>query len=83
MPIFEYKCGKCKKEFEELVFGDGEDMKCPACGGKAKKLLSRCRSQMHGFGPGFGDVPNPGPNPVGGGSGGCSGCSGGDCSSCS
>lgn len=79
MPIFEYKCDKCEKVFEEIVFGDGEDMQCPTCGAKAHKLLSRCRAKMGGFGPGFADAPTPGPNPGGGG---CSGCSGGDCSSC-
>lgn len=33
MPIFEYRCGKCHKVYEELVFGDRDKkVPCPACG---------------------------------------------------
>lgn len=78
MPIYEYTCEKCGNAFEELVFGDGETMKCPSCGGQAQKQLSRCRVKMGGFGPGLADMPSSG----GAGGGKCSGCSGGDCSSC-
>ncbi len=41
MPIFEYKCNKCKKEFEKLVFaGDDKDISCPECNSSkvAKKM---------------------------------------------
>jgi len=32
MPIFEYQCDNCKKEFEKLVFaGEEGDIKCPEC----------------------------------------------------
>ena len=31
MPIYEYACPSCGKEFEELVRGD-EQPACPACG---------------------------------------------------
>ena len=32
MPIFEYHCNACDKEFEKLVFAnDKETVKCPAC----------------------------------------------------
>jgi putative FmdB family regulatory protein len=39
MPIYEYTCKKCGKEFEELVMGDKRPA-CPECGGKslAKKF---------------------------------------------
>jgi len=30
MPIFEYRCDSCGKEFEELVFG-ATKVSCPAC----------------------------------------------------
>ncbi len=30
MPIFEYKCNKCLKEFEKLVFGS-QKICCPQC----------------------------------------------------
>ncbi len=32
MPIFEYQCDHCKKEFERLVFAGEEcDIQCPGC----------------------------------------------------
>jgi putative FmdB family regulatory protein len=33
MPIFEYKCHKCKEEFEKLVFGSSSEngIQCPGC----------------------------------------------------
>jgi len=40
MPIFEYHCKRCDKDFEVLVFGE-EEVMCPTCTGKnVKKLLS-------------------------------------------
>ena len=40
MPIFEYHCMKCDKDFEVLVFGD-QKVTCPICNGtKVKKFLS-------------------------------------------
>ncbi|MEZ4455390.1 MAG: zinc ribbon domain-containing protein [Gemmatimonadales bacterium] len=33
MPIFEYRCNACGKQFEELVFADTK-VACPACQGK-------------------------------------------------
>jgi putative FmdB family regulatory protein len=40
MPIFEYHCMKCDKDFEALVFGD-QKVTCPTCKGtKVKKFLS-------------------------------------------
>ena len=42
MPIFEYRCQKCEKFFEELVSGDrNKKMPCPACGSlETEKLMS-------------------------------------------
>ncbi|MCH8285389.1 zinc ribbon domain-containing protein [candidate division KSB1 bacterium] len=34
MPMYEFKCGECGQEFEDLVFSSNyspEDIKCPAC----------------------------------------------------
>ncbi len=32
MPIFEYQCKNCKKEFEKLVFaGEESEVHCPEC----------------------------------------------------
>ena len=42
MPIFEFKCDDCGKEFERLVFSSGKDpVACPDCNcTKTRKLLS-------------------------------------------
>ncbi|MGM0568197.1 MAG: FmdB family zinc ribbon protein [Elusimicrobiota bacterium] len=43
MPIFSYKCMKCKKEFEEItgVINNESGIKCPVCESKnLKKLIS-------------------------------------------
>ena len=42
MPIFEFKCDKCGKEFERVVFvSDQDKVNCPDCGSlEARKLLS-------------------------------------------
>ncbi|MDA3789601.1 MAG: zinc ribbon domain-containing protein [Desulfobacula sp.] len=35
MPIFEYQCNQCKKEFEKLVFtGEDKNISCPECKSK-------------------------------------------------
>ncbi len=42
MPIFEFKCDNCGKEFERVVFGSDEDkVNCPDCGDlETRKLMS-------------------------------------------
>ena len=41
MPIFEYACKTCGKEFETLVRPNGNAPSCPACQGtELEKLLS-------------------------------------------
>jgi len=41
MPIYEYACLKCKKEYQEIVMSDGEEkkVKCPKCGSKRKEKI--------------------------------------------
>ena len=42
MPIYEYHCNKCEKDFECLVFGK-ERPNCPSCNSKkVNKLMSAC-----------------------------------------
>ena len=43
MPIYEYKCNRCGKEFEQLVFSSDreDDIACPSCGRKdTSRVLS-------------------------------------------
>lgn len=42
MPIFEFKCDKCGKEFERIVFAaEDKDICCPDCGcTETRKVLS-------------------------------------------
>lgn len=41
MPIFEYQCQRCGKEFEELI-RVSKQVVCPHCGSEnVKKLISR------------------------------------------
>ena len=39
MPIYEFKCPKCNKVFEELA-KQGEKVKCEKCKVRTKKLFS-------------------------------------------
>lgn len=40
MPIFQYKCPKCGKEFEELVKKYDDEVLCPDCNVKAERSYS-------------------------------------------
>lgn len=74
MPIYEYSCEKCSRDFEELVFDDTAPA-CPHCGSHAThKLMSCC---AHHGGAHQGDYA-----PTSGSGGGCAGCPGGNCASC-
>ena len=70
MPLYEFYCPQCGKEFEELCRTSVENMPCPQCAAESKRVLSsfcagrRCSD---------GGVSL---------SGGCSGCSGKNCSTC-
>jgi putative FmdB family regulatory protein len=77
MPIYEYCCHDCGKEFEELVFSERDPVRCPACGSeRARKMISSCRTRMGG------DIPSAKESAGTGGGGGCAGCGGGSCATC-
>jgi putative FmdB family regulatory protein len=44
MPIYEFKCKKCKEEFEKFVlsYSQVKQVKCPKCGGEVEKKVSAC-----------------------------------------
>lgn len=70
MPIFEYKCAKCKEKFEELVT-DQTQVMCPNCGSvEVNKLFSA-----------FGYKSGSSFKSSKSGSS-CGSCSGGSCSTC-
>lgn len=73
MPIYEYKCPDCGREFEELVIGSNPQVACPQCGGeKCDKLMSAASFRSKGA---------DGQTAASGG-GGCAGCSSSSCAGC-
>ena len=69
MPIYEYRCGGCSKEFERYVATPGGTATCPACGsGSVKRTLSVFAVKSDG---------GPVASSMSGGGGG--GCCGGGC----
>ena len=50
MPIYEYHCHGCDKDMEIIQQGQGVRRKCPECGGKLEKLVSRTSFQLKGGG---------------------------------
>lgn len=41
MPLFEYRCSSCGREFERLASAEAEVPSCPSCGSKdVKKTVS-------------------------------------------
>jgi putative FmdB family regulatory protein len=60
MPIYEYRCGKCEKQFEatQSVHARSEDTVCPFCQAQqATRLLSQFASKVVGtHKPGFSEM---------------------------
>ena len=61
MPIYEYECGNCSREFQRLVMnaGDEKNMACPNCQGQdLRRIMSRVAfhlsesARLDGFDPG-------------------------------
>lgn len=50
MPIYEYKCEKCGKEFEEWQKISEPPVDTCACGGKASRLISHSSFVLKGTG---------------------------------
>ncbi|MCA1944044.1 MAG: zinc ribbon domain-containing protein [Desulfovibrio sp.] len=83
MPIFEYRCGQCGREFEELVFKDDTAVPCPQCGGtQTEKLMSCCRFKTGPRPFPYKDQAIPAPAPGPSSRSACASCSGGSCATC-
>ena len=79
MPIYEFKCLKCKADFETLVFRSNDKVTCPHCeSDELERLMSSCAHVTGGGGGGESYAPSSGASA----SSGCASCAGGDCSSC-
>ena len=51
MPVYEYRCLKCSKEFEyQQRMSDPPMAVCEACGGELERLISRTAFQLKGSG---------------------------------
>jgi len=51
MPIYEYKCTKCKKQFEVVQkITDAPLTECSSCGGELKKLITNTSFVLKGSG---------------------------------
>jgi putative FmdB family regulatory protein len=70
MPIYEYECVKCQRDFESLVLGKDDGVRCPSChSDRVKKLMSAVAFKSSGD---FASSTSSG----------CAGCSSGSCSTC-
>lgn len=75
MPIFEYHCSECSKDFEYIVFGGKEPEACPSCNGEnVKRLMSACGFISKGGG---GETVSSSA-----GASSCAGCSTNSCAGC-
>ena len=73
MPIYEYQCEKCRKEFECIVLGSDEDISCPDCEGEnVHRLMSACSFKSSG------DYSSPAASSAPG----CASCAGKNCATC-
>ncbi len=49
MPIYEYRCESCAREFETLVLRKSEVVQCPACGSEQLSKLISAHAVGHGM----------------------------------
>jgi putative FmdB family regulatory protein len=70
MPVYEFRCKKCKTEFERLCRLSEPMPACPTCGSEVEKCFSR-----FGFSSGGKTVTSTG-------SGSCASCHSGNCNTC-
>jgi putative FmdB family regulatory protein len=60
MPVYEYKCTKCDKQFEVTQkITDNPLTECTSCGGELKKLITSTSFVLKGGGWYITDYPSP------------------------
>ena len=66
MPIYEFRCERCSREFEEMMLPtlaeslDNESPECPSCGARnTKRILSSGSFRPHGIARGKGGFDPP------------------------
>jgi putative FmdB family regulatory protein len=71
VPLYEYRCAGCGREFEALVAtaATADQERCPGCGAEARRLLSLVAAPVRGH------DGTAAPSPAGG-------CCGGACGHC-
>ena len=75
MPIYEFHCPDCGRDFEELVLSSREKINCPGCGqGRCQKLMSASTFHTKGA---------DGSTASHSAGGGCGSCHSSSCASCS
>lgn len=70
MPIYEFRCARCDREFEKLVFNSSEKIACPGC--KSKKVSRMMSAFAFSSGGKFKSTASSS----------CTGCSSTSCSTC-
>jgi len=73
MPIYEYICNQCKKNFDYLLRNPNEEIFCPHCG--SKDLKRKFSTFSFGTRDSGGEFKSSIPSK-------CSGCSASSCSGC-
>lgn len=49
MPIYEFRCQQCEKQFETLVMRSNEVIQCPNCGSESLNKLISAHAVGHGM----------------------------------
>lgn len=80
MPMYEYRCESCEKQFElRQKFSDPPATECPSCGGHVTKLISTVSFALKGGGwysEGYGTNAKQSGAPA------CPAAGGGSCAGC-
>lgn len=71
MPIYEFRCQDCEQDFEKIILGSANEVKCPHC--QSDRVIKKISAFSFKSGSKFVSSST---------SGGCSSCSSPHCSTC-